>query len=86
MGIRAGWFKLPAGSTKSQFIGITILAGIGFTMSIFVTSLAYEQIAWQTDAKLAILLASILAMITGYVWLYASSNKSTAQLDQALKT
>lgn len=76
LGIRAGWFKLPEGASWMQFIGITILAGIGFTMSIFVTSLAYTGVDLQTDAKLAILLASLLAMGTGYVWLYAAAGKN----------
>jgi len=78
--IRAGWFKLPKGITWSQFIGMGVLAGIGFTMSIFVTALAYQEVALQTDAKLAILLASILAMVTGYVWLYRSGKQKTHAL------
>lgn len=80
MGIRAGWFRLPAGAGWNQFIGITVLAGIGFTMSIFVTSLAYSELALQIDAKLAILLASVLAMVTGYGWLYAASAKKASTL------
>jgi NhaA family Na+:H+ antiporter len=80
MVIRAGWFKLPKGASWSQFIGIGILAGIGFTMSIFVTALAYQEVALQTDAKLAILVASILAMVTGYVWLYRSGKQNTHAL------
>ena len=77
MVVRAGWFKLPKGASWSQFIGIGILAGIGFTMSIFVTALAYKEVALQTDAKLAILLASVLAMVTGYIWLYRSGKQNT---------
>lgn len=52
------------------FIGVTILAGIGFTMSIFVSSLAFGGNKFSEDtAKLSVLLASVLAMIIGYVWL-----------------
>lgn len=80
MGIRAGWFKLPAGASHRQFIGITILAGIGFTMSIFVTSLAYTDLRLQTDAKLAILIASILAMAVGYGWLYGAASGKKKRL------
>ena len=72
---KAGWFKLPTGASWRQFIGIGVLAGIGFTMSIFVTSLAYEEPYLQTDAKLAVLTASILAMIIGYIWLYIAAPK-----------
>ena len=81
-GIKAGWFKLPEGATRLQFIGITILAGIGFTMSIFVTSLAYDTTQLQTDAKLSILVASILAMIVGYIWLNAAAAKNKRSLQR----
>jgi len=82
MGVRAGWFKLPAGASRQQFIGITILAGIGFTMSIFVTSLAYTDTGLQTDAKLAILIASILAMVVGYGWLHAAAPGKKGELSK----
>lgn len=59
--------------TKSEwkiFIGVSILAGIGFTMSIFVSSLAFTGNKFFEDtAKLSVLLASVLAMVIGYVWL-----------------
>ncbi len=59
--------------TKSEwntFIGVTVLAGIGFTMSIFVSSLAFGGNKFSEDtAKLSVLLASVLAMIIGYAWL-----------------
>jgi len=78
MVIRAGWFKLPKGCTWKQFIGIGILAGIGFTMSIFVTTLAYSDPAFQADAKIAVLLASSLAMVVGFIWLYSTGKKKPA--------
>ena len=76
MTTKAGWFKLPEGASWRQFIGIGILAGIGFTMSIFVTSLAYIEAELQIDAKLAVLTASLLAMLVGYVWIYLASSKT----------
>lgn len=52
-----------------QFIGIGILAGIGFTMSIFVSNLAFPDEGIMKDiAKLSVLIASGLAMIVGYMW------------------
>ena len=74
--VRAGWFKLPKGTNWRQFIGIGILAGIGFTMSIFVTTLAYKDLGIQADAKIAVLLASTLAMIVGFIWLFLAAGKS----------
>lgn len=53
-----------------QFIGIGILAGIGFTMSIFISILAFPDDEMLRDiAKLSVLIASFLAMIVGYIWL-----------------
>ena len=52
------------------FIGVTILAGIGFTMSIFVSNLAFpDNKLYQDIAKLSVLIASVLAMIVGYTWI-----------------
>ena len=60
--------KLPEGSDWKQLYGISVLTGIGFTMSLFITSLAFEddRIFQYTD-KLAILIASFAAGIFGYL-------------------
>lgn len=72
MMIRRGWSRMPQGANWHQFIGVAILAGIGFTMSIFVASLAYKPAAWQDQAKLAVIIASFAAMAVGYGWLRLS--------------
>lgn len=60
----------------TQFIGIGILAGIGFTMSIFVSNLSFPDNKMMMDiAKLSVLIASALAMIVGYIWLKAFSRE-----------
>jgi NhaA family Na+:H+ antiporter len=54
----------------SRFAGVGILAGIGFTMSIFVSNLSFPDDKMLKDiAKLSVLIASALAMIVGYIWL-----------------
>ncbi|SCD21436.1 pH-dependent sodium/proton antiporter [Proteiniphilum saccharofermentans] len=59
-----------------QFIGVGILAGIGFTMSIFVSNLSFPDDKMLKDiAKLSVLIASALAMIVGYIWLKAFSRE-----------
>ncbi len=65
--IKLGWAKLPTESTWLQLYGVAVLTGIGFTMSLFVDSLAYNdtQIYHYAD-KLAILLGSFLSAIVGY--------------------
>ena len=68
--IKLGIAKLPQGSSFSQLFGVAALAGIGFTMSIFVADLAFignENLIFQ--AKIGILTASLLAGIFGYIWL-----------------
>ena len=68
--IKLGFAKLPDGSTFSQLFGVSLLAGIGFTMSIFIASLAWPGNAeLLLQAKIGILLASIFAGIAGYLWL-----------------
>ncbi|MGF7215749.1 NhaA family Na+:H+ antiporter [Spirosoma lacussanchae] len=65
--VRLGWATLPADVRWSQLLGVSILAGIGFTMSIFITLLAFDgQPALQDSAKIAILLASLVAGLAGY--------------------
>ncbi|WP_294082480.1 Na+/H+ antiporter NhaA [Proteiniphilum sp. UBA5384] len=60
----------------AQFIGMGMLAGIGFTMSIFVSNLSFPEDKILKDiAKLSVLIASALAMIVGYIWLKAFSPK-----------
>jgi NhaA family Na+:H+ antiporter len=62
----------PAGTTWSQLFGVGILGGIGFTMSIFVTILAFNDHTIINDSKFAILISSLLAGLIGYVWLKIS--------------
>jgi len=68
--------KLPENSTMSQVFGVSFLAGIGFTMSIFVADLAFvghPEFVFQ--AKVGILSASLFAGLFGYLWLRTISNK-----------
>jgi NhaA family Na+:H+ antiporter len=60
---------LPEGVRWSHIIGAGLLGGIGFTMSIFITNLAFTDTALVNSSKLAILLASLLAAGLGAAWL-----------------
>jgi NhaA family Na+:H+ antiporter len=73
--VRLKWGELPRGVSWMQLTGIGILAGIGFTMSIFITMLAFEDTATQDMAKSGVLIASVIAMISGYIWLYFATGK-----------
>jgi NhaA family Na+:H+ antiporter len=56
---------LPAGATKRLVLGVASLAGIGFTVAVFITELAFVDEARLAEAKVAILLASIGAALLG---------------------
>ncbi|HMV03125.1 MAG TPA: Na+/H+ antiporter NhaA, partial [Chitinophagales bacterium] len=67
---------LPSNSNYKQMVGVSFLAGIGFTMSLFVTSLAFNEVHYTTEAKIGIFSASILSGIIGYFIL--RNTKTTA--------
>ena len=68
--------KLPAIVSWLQLYGVAVLTGVGFTMSLFIDSLAYvdSSIFFYTD-KLAILLGSLFSGIIGYIILLNVKNK-----------
>jgi NhaA family Na+:H+ antiporter len=67
-----GWSHLPADLKWKQLFGAGILGGIGFTMSIFISLLAFQDEASIETAKMAILLASTVAGMIGFVYLKRS--------------
>jgi len=67
--VRFRWAALPEGVTWGMLLGVGMLGGIGFTMSIFITDLAFASPALTAEAKLAVFLASILAGVGGGVQL-----------------
>lgn len=71
--IKAGFARLPTDSNWKQLYGVSILTGIGFTMSLFVDSLAYDdtQIYHYAD-KLAVLIGSFVSGLVGYLVLRLS--------------
>jgi len=77
--IKMGWASLPKDSNWTLLYGVSILTGIGFTMSLFVDTLAYNdtEIYHYAD-KLAILLGSFLSAIVGYLILhFKTANKKS---------
>jgi len=67
--------SLPEGVKWNQIFGVGILAGIGFTMSIFVTLLAFDDEHIENNSKLVILFSSLIAGAIGYVWLNIALKK-----------
>ncbi|MGE0062457.1 MAG: Na+/H+ antiporter NhaA [Xanthobacteraceae bacterium] len=65
--IRTGHAQMPAGASTRQLFGVCVLCGIGFTMSLFIGSLAFEGLdpAYETQVKLGVLAGSIVAGLLG---------------------
>jgi NhaA family Na+:H+ antiporter len=66
---------LPEGVSWSQIYGVALLAGIGFTMSIFISELAFSDEAFKQIAKVGIMAASVIAAVLGMGWLALSTKK-----------
>jgi NhaA family Na+:H+ antiporter len=69
-----GLVKLPLDLTMKHIWGAGFLAAIGFTMSLFITELAFQSDVYILQAKIGILFASIVASIIGY-WLIKSASR-----------
>lgn len=68
--------KMPANTTWMQFIGVSCLGGIGFTMSLFVDNLAFPGLHYLEIAKIGIIAASLTASIVGLLWLSLIKKKA----------
>ncbi|CAN5526684.1 Na+/H+ antiporter NhaA [soil metagenome] len=66
---RLGIGRLPAGTTWRHVLGLAVTAGVGFTVALFVASLAYRTPELTDAAKIGILAGSLLAGILGYLFL-----------------
>jgi Na+:H+ antiporter, NhaA family len=77
--VRFGLARLPAGVRWPQLAGVSALAGIGFTVSLFVAGLAFPDEARQSVAKLAVLSASTLAAMLGSTMLAFTCRRSSGE-------
>jgi len=66
---------LPQGLSWKHILGMGLLAGIGFTMSIFIAMLAFDDNTAQTTAKLAVIVASLLSGLLGFIFLKFTQRK-----------
>ena len=72
--IRNKYADLPNNTNWYKMIGAGILAAIGFTMSIFISTLSFKNTGEQDIAKIAVLITSMLAMTSGYFWFFAEKS------------
>jgi NhaA family Na+:H+ antiporter len=74
-----GFYTLPDDISKTTLLGAGLLAGIGFTMSIFITLLAFPAGDVVVSSKIAVLAGSVLAGLLGFAVLAASLGKAQLQ-------
>ena len=72
LAIRLGIGRLPAGTTWRHLLGLSMCAGVGFTVALFVTSISLTDPAVAGSAKVGILVGSLVAGVAGYVFLRAA--------------
>lgn len=80
LSVKLKWSGLPSGAEWKHILGVGMLGGIGFTMSIFISLLSFDDLLHQSEAKFSILVASVLAGTLGFLYL-KSLNKLEKQTD-----
>ena len=81
--VKLGWAKLPTGIRFNHIFAVSVLCGIGFTMSIFISSLAFTDpsLGFDTFSRLGILMGSTLSALLGYTLLSKSLPKVAADAE-----
>lgn len=75
LAVMLGISRLPDGMNWKHVLGAGALGGIGFTMSMFVTLLAFDDPALIVASKIAIMVASVLSAVAGLAWLRLTSDQ-----------
>lgn len=77
--VKCGLSDLPEGANWKQIYGVSIIAGIGFTMSLFIGMLAFNEPHMQEQVKLGVIAGSILATVVGWGMLRITNTKIAEQ-------
>jgi NhaA family Na+:H+ antiporter len=83
--LRTGLARMSQGLSWGHLVGMSVLAGVGFTMSLFINELAFKTPDPIRQAKLAIVVASLAAGVGGYFWLRALALRDPARSGGASK-
>lgn len=67
--VKLGWAQMPRSMTNRHLLGVSICAGVGFTVALFVANLAFTQAQLGNDARLGIMTGSLVAGVLGYLML-----------------
>ena len=77
--VRLGLGSVPSGATWLQLYGTALLTGIGFTMSLFIGTLAFQEQGYHAAVRIGVLAGSLICALAGYCVLYAAAPKRTAE-------
>lgn len=78
--VKLGLCRLPNGLNFKHIVGVGLMSGVGFTMSIFIAELGFAHHAEDLlMAKTGVLIASVIAGLSGYTWLFFISAKKSAR-------
>jgi NhaA family Na+:H+ antiporter len=77
LAVRLGIGSTPTGATWFQFYGLALLTGIGFTMSLFIGTLAFQGPELNDAVRIGVLSGSLVCAVAGYFVLYAAGGKLT---------
>ena len=83
--VRLNLADLPPGASWLQMLGTALLCGIGFTMSLFISILAFSEPLLQDEAKIGILMGSLAAGTAGYVILRFAKREARRPLEQPVR-
>jgi Na+:H+ antiporter, NhaA family len=81
LAVRVGLAQLPNGVMWHHLLGAAWLSGIGFTMSLFVSQLAFKDASLVEQARLGILVASAIAAVVGAAWLIYWGRRTPAPIE-----
>ena len=76
--LKMGWARLPDGMNRMHLAGGAMLAGIGFTMSLFISELAFTDEKLVAQARLGILAASFVASLFGYTIIHRACRQPSS--------
>lgn len=77
--VRMGVGRLPGGISRSPVLGAAALAGIGFTVSLFVVDLAFEDPQIAAEARIGVLIASVIAALLGWLLFAVAAKRIGAE-------
>ena len=85
IGIKLKWAELPSGTNWMHLYGLALLCGIGFTMSLFIGGLAFEDTGINNfDERIGIMVGSLISGVWGYIVLryFTSDKESSVALEE----